>query len=161
MNKQVVIDSNVLVALVDTKDKWHLTGSAILSALEASKVSSIYFDCVLSETFSVLCRRSEEQRRLDQFPVLLNKLTQIAHKEAITWISPEIPRLYDDVVLLIRQHNGALNFHDALIGLFCQELGLRFIVSFDRDFDRIPWLTRIESEADVHRYFSACSNPHS
>jgi hypothetical protein len=40
-------------------------------------------------------------------------------------------------------------FHDALIALACQELGVRLLVSFDPDFDHIPWLTRIQNVAQI------------
>jgi predicted nucleic acid-binding protein len=155
MNRPVVIDSNVPVAIIDNQDKRHSTGGAILSAMEATEVSPIYFDCVFNETINVFCRRSEEQRRLEQLPLLMEKLLREAPKETVTWISAEIQRLYDDIIQLIRRHNGALNFHDALIALSCQELGLRFIVSFDRDFDQIPWLARIDAAEDVHHYLPA------
>ena len=54
MNKQAAIDSNVLVALVDVRDKWHGQAKALLDALKEGAVNVIYFDCVLNETISVL-----------------------------------------------------------------------------------------------------------
>ena len=38
---------------------------------------------------------------------------------------------------------AAIDTHDALIALGCRELGIELIVTFDEDFERIPWLTRI------------------
>jgi predicted nucleic acid-binding protein len=67
----------------------------------------------------------------------------------ITWISQEIQRLYPDILALVREHNGELNFHDALIALACRELEIPYIASFDRDFDRVTWLTRIDRPANV------------
>lgn len=50
---------------------------------------------------------------------------------------------------LIKNHKGKLNFHDALIALIAQENGLRYIASFDEDFDSIDWLSRIKDK-DIH-----------
>jgi len=63
----------------------------------------------------------------------------------ITWISAETQRLYDQVIALVRNTSGSLNFHDAMIALGCRELGISIIVSFDRDFDQVTWLTRVET----------------
>jgi predicted nucleic acid-binding protein len=52
-------------------------------------------------------------------------------------------RLFREVVSLCRSHQGRLNFHDSLMALACQELDIRFIVSFDPDFDALNWLTRL------------------
>lgn len=48
-NKHAAIDSNVLVALVDDKDKWHAQAQALLGALKEKAINVIYFDCVLNE----------------------------------------------------------------------------------------------------------------
>jgi len=69
--------------------------------------------------------------------------------EAITWLSVETQRLYDQVLILVRNTSGDLNFHDALIALGCQELGVHFIASFDADFDRVAWLTRLDTPDTV------------
>jgi predicted nucleic acid-binding protein len=59
--------------------------------------------------------------------------------------SKEIQRLYPEILALVREHHGELNFHDALIALACRELDIPYIASFDRDFDRVSWLTRIDT----------------
>jgi len=145
MNEQAAIDSSVLVALVDDRDKWHVQAKALLDALKEEVINVIYFDCVLNETISVMARRSEEQNRSAQFPALLDGLLQQVPEELITWITLDTQRLYDRIVELVRQTQGRLNFHDALIALACQELEIKVILSFDRDFDEIPWMERYES----------------
>ena len=42
-----------------------------------------------------------------------------------------------------------MNFHDALIALACQELGISAIVSFDDDLDHVGWLERISEPIQV------------
>ena len=63
---KIVLDANVLVALVDIKDKWHHQAFELRDALvSANEAKLIYFDCVVNETVSALGRRAEEQRAGD------------------------------------------------------------------------------------------------
>ena len=50
---------------------------------------------------------------------------------------------------LLRSSAGELNFNDGLITLACRERQIRLLASFDRDFDRISWLIRVATPADV------------
>lgn len=151
--KRVAIDTNVLVALVDSHDKWHSRAVALRDALKAAQADLLYFDPVVNETVSVLARRAEEQKRTQQFPSLLEVLLQQVPTTVITWLSAETQRLYDRVIDLIRETSGVLNFHDALIALGCQELEVAVIASFDRDFDQVSWLTRIDIPEAVSHAF--------
>ena len=149
MTNKVVLDTSVLVALVDTRDKWHSVATAIKDTLGAGSVGLIYLDPVINETVSVLARRLQEQRRAEQFETLLNIVEGLASPERITWVSGMTQRLYLQVMALVREHGGVLNFHDALIALACRELGFQNIVSFDGGFDRVVWLKRLGSPDDV------------
>lgn len=151
MTLMVTIDTNVVVALVDKHDKWHHSAIALRDALLDVGAQLVYFDCVINETIGVIGRRTEEQKRSDQFVRLLAGLMDLVPESNITWISGAGQRLFQEVVSLCRSHQGALNFHDALMTLACQELGIQFILSFDCDFDKISWLTRIANPAGVQK----------
>jgi predicted nucleic acid-binding protein len=143
MAEHIAIDSNVLVALIDSRDKWHVEANALLSALKDRGLQPVYFDCVLNETISVLARRAEEQRRSEELPVLLGQLLTQVPKETIAWTSGETEHLYDEIIESIMSSSGRLNFHDALIVLSCREMGIPFVASFDTDFDNISSLMRL------------------
>ncbi len=149
MTNRVVLDTSVLVALVDTRDKWHSAATAIKDALKASDVGLVYLDPVINETISVLVRRLQEQRRTEQFEPLLDIVEGLAPPEQITWVSVMAQRLYPQIVALVREHGATLNFHDALIALACRELGIQEIASFDGGFDSVAWLRRLGSLDDV------------
>ena len=147
----VAIDTNVLVGLLDERDKWHDTAVGIRDALDRVGAELVYFDCVLNEAISVLARRTHEQRRPEQFDLLLDQLARLIPVRDITWVSGEIQRLYNEVVGLVRSSAGELNFHDALMALICRGRGISVLVSFDQDFDQIDWLTRVGSASEVAR----------
>lgn len=149
MTMRIAIDTAVLAALVDTRDKWHAAAVLLRDALKSALAEVSYFDPILSETVSVLSRRLTEQKRLEQFVAALDNLENLVPSEQITWVSPEIVRLYSQIMALVRAHRGELNFNDALIALACRELGVHFIASFDRDFDSVDWLVRFETPDDV------------
>jgi predicted nucleic acid-binding protein len=151
--KRVLMDTNVLVALLDARDTWHASAQALREALKATAVSLVYCDAVVNETIGVLARRAQEQRRVDQFAGLVEALLHQVPTEAIVWLSSETQRLYDQVIELVRTTSGDLNFHDALIALGGQLLGVDIIASFDRDFDQVAWLTRVGTPEAVMAIF--------
>ncbi len=145
----VALDTNIVVALVDDHDKWHTTAVAIRDALIGAQAQLVYFDCVLNESIGVIGRRTAEQKRPEQFDRLIDELTIIMPASNITWVGGAAQQWLDEILNLCRANHGALNFHDALIALACQVLGVRFLASFDLDFDHIPWLTRIHRAAQI------------
>lgn len=104
---------------------------------------------MINETISILARRTFEQKRPEQLDALLDQLESFIPASDITWASGETRRLYSEVVSLVRASSGKLNFHDTLIALICREQGVSALVSFDRDFDELDWLTRIEQASQV------------
>jgi predicted nucleic acid-binding protein len=141
----------MVVAMIDTQDKWHLPAIALLDALAVAAVEPIIFDIVISETISVLTRRAHEQKRVSQLGSLLDRMEHYAPLDKLTWISSTTQRVYPNILSLVRAHNGELNFHDALIALICRERDIPYIASFDRDFDQVEWLTRLDTPAKVPR----------
>ena len=143
------IDTNVLVGLLDDRDKWHDVVVALCDELSKSQAELVYFDCIINETVSVLARRTSEQKRPEQLDFLLYQLESIIPVNEITWASEATSRLYPEILKLVRASSGKLNFHDALIALTCREQGISVLISFDQDFDELDWLTRIERAEQV------------
>jgi len=109
-SKQVVIDTNVLVALVDACDTLHTHAQALGEALVARESLLVYYDVIINEAISVLARRAQEQRRTHQFTDLLDGLLHQVPTEVIVWLSSETPRLYSQVIDLVRTTSGAFTF---------------------------------------------------
>ena len=87
--------------------------------------------------------------------MLLDRLPRLIPGSGINWSSEEIKRLYTEILGLIRSADGKLNFHDALIALLCKEQGISALISFDRDFDELTWLTRIWQASQVAEVLGA------
>jgi len=149
MATRVIVDTSVLVALMDAKDVWHGEATAIASGLVGSAAELIYFDCVMNETVSVLARRLAAAQGEAAFGMALRALRNSVRNENVTWVYPTVRRHYDGCMALVANHGGAVNFHDALIAVAAREERLRHIASFDADFDRFQWMARVKSPADA------------
>jgi predicted nucleic acid-binding protein len=140
---KAILDSSFLVALIDEKDKWRNTAVLIQKALKKKKARLLYLDCAVNETISVIARRLEEKGRSQEFTLALEKMEQAIPAERITWMYPAVRRLYPEILAVIKEHEGKLNFHDALMVLAAREMGIPHIVSFDQDFDEVKGIERI------------------
>lgn len=147
--RQIVLDSSLLVALLVPNDTWHSQAVVLWDAIKAAGYISITFDCVVAEAVSVAVRRLYEKGLRHEIQPLLDRFNAQVSPEAITWIFPDAPRLYPEVLELMRSSSGELNFNDALIALVCRERVIPAIASFDADFDQVPWLKRVAGPQDV------------
>lgn len=146
---EIAIDSSVLVGLLVPNDIWHTQAVALWEAIKAAGHTGYYFDCVAAESISTSVRRLYEKGYVADVETLFDRLDDHVPADAITWILPDVPRLYPEIIGLVRSSSGALNFHDALIALACREREIPAIASFDADFDQVTWLRRLVRPEDV------------
>jgi predicted nucleic acid-binding protein len=143
------VDTSVLVGLLNLHDLWRSQAVALRQELFTASIELFYFDCVVAEAISTAVRRLHEKGRLADIEALFDRLNGQVPAGAITWILPDVPRLYPEILNLMRSSSGALNFNDALIALACRERGILTIASFDADFDQVAWLRRLADPQDV------------
>lgn len=146
---KVAIDSSVLVAFLDFRDHWRPQALALQKALVNAQVVPIYLDCVAAEAISATTRRLYEKKRGADATLVIDRLNALTQQYPLTWVFPDVPRLYPEVLDLMRDSSGELNFNDALIALVCRERGIPAIASFDADFDQVPWVKRMAKPEDV------------
>lgn len=148
-DRKVVVDASVLVGLINPLDHRRIQAIGLRAVLLATGVELIYFDCVAAEAVSAVVRRLEEKGRSEEVKAMLDRLREHVPDTSISWILPDVPRLYTEALGLIRASSGALNFNDALIALACRERGIKAIASFDGDFDQVSWLRRLSLPEDL------------
>jgi predicted nucleic acid-binding protein len=146
---KVVIDSSVLVALLDSRDHWRTQALELQDALLDTHVIPVYLDCVAAEAISATARRLHEKDRSSEVNVVIDQLQALTSQHPLTWILPDVPRLYTEVLDLMPTSSGELNFNDALIALVCREREIPAIASFDADFDQVAWLKRVTGPEDL------------
>jgi len=143
LGRVVAIDSSVLVGALNKLDQ------ALLAALQDVAATLVYFDCVVAESISTILRRLSEKQKFSEVHSFLAEIAEALPANRLTWILPDSPRLYDDILALIGASSGELNFNDALIALACRERGIAVVASFDADFDAVNWLQRIERSGQI------------
>lgn len=84
MAQRVVIDTNILVPLIDRQDKFAQSAAALSAVITAQQIEEVYFDFVIVEAIGVICRRAEEQRRTTVVPTLLADLSRRVTVDDIT-----------------------------------------------------------------------------
>lgn len=149
MPTTIGLDTSFVIGLLDEKDVWHVPASLVYAEMLARGTHIAVFDCVLAESVSTLARRVHEKRRTSDLSTLFDRVRARFPTRTISWLYPEVPGMYDQIVALVEQTAGELNFNDALIALACQRSSIEFIASFDSDFDSLPWLKRISQPADL------------
>jgi len=137
------------VGLINPRHLWRDQALILRDTLLATGAELFYFDCVVTESISAVARRLHEKGHVAEVEALLDRLDDQVPSETITWILPDVPHLYLEVLDLIRSSSGALNFNTALIALACRERGIPSIASFDADFDQVAWLRRLARPEDV------------
>jgi len=143
----LVVDTSALVGLLVPSDQWHQRAVVLWGLAKVRGYVPVYLDCVLAESVSVIARRLEEKHRAAEIGIVLDRLKAQVPEAALTWVLPDVPRLFWDVLDMMRASAGALNFNDALIALACRERGIAAIASFDKDFDGVDWLRRLAGPA--------------
>jgi len=145
---EIVIDTSVLVGILIPNDHWHQQAVELGKVIQEQAHSPVYLDCVAAEAISVIVRRLEEKGLSGEIDTVFKKWNDRIPSNAISWVFPDVPRLYSETINLIQSSGGSLNFNDALISLTCRERGIKAIASFDGDFDQIDWLERLSLPED-------------
>ncbi|MBE0431510.1 MAG: type II toxin-antitoxin system VapC family toxin [Dehalococcoidia bacterium] len=137
------MDTNLIVALMDERDLHHRRALQVLTEIEDAGVEVLYVDCVINEVYTVMARRFAERSISDDFPRIADDITSSLANVRMITAYRYLPKIHLEVVELMKQTKGRLNYHDALIALTLREEGISGIITLHRDFDEIAWLERI------------------
>lgn len=140
----ILLDANFLVAWLDPKDALHDRASEIDIGLGA-RLERLLVDVAVTEALGVIARRCEEQKRSKEFVELLDFFRAYAPANRVIWVYPLLRELYGDCLDVLERSAGRLNFIDALMALYMQRSKIRYLASFDTDFDELPAIQRIST----------------
>ncbi|MCD6317737.1 PIN domain-containing protein [Candidatus Aerophobetes bacterium] len=149
----IIADTNFLLGLVDSKDKWHQRSTELYQSLKVTHAKMIIFDCVANELISVIGKRFEESGRQERFKGFIEeKLMPLISKDNVVSLYKRVNEWYDRIIKLIVDSSGKLNFHDALIQIGAKEMDLQYIISFEEDFDEATNLIRIKEKRETEKF---------
>ena len=146
MSRNVVLDANVLVGILDQGDVLHARSMALIDRLKREGRSPRVLDVFLAEALSVLTRRAFQRKTTP--PDLGRAVHQArAWRDAgeISFVSPWVETCFEDILGVMEESGGALNFNDALLVVLQRAELIEDVASFDSAFDRLPDFRRIDS----------------
>lgn len=120
MNRDsILVDTNVLVALLDAKDVLHSKAVELLRELD---VPLAVLDVILGETYSVLVRRSIEKRADPK--VAIRALRNL--ESAMTVVATELPAIHERVIEGLLK-DSSLNYNDWVLFVTARDHGMKVL----------------------------------
>ncbi|MBI4701724.1 MAG: type II toxin-antitoxin system VapC family toxin [Deltaproteobacteria bacterium] len=141
---EVVLDANLIVALLYEGDVHHRRAKELADRLEADGHILVLLDVLVYEAVPVLCRRAREKKTSP--PNLVRVLAAVRgwfDEGLVRFVADEASRLVADVLDVIQDTAGALNFNDALLVVLESEGIIDKLASFDPGFDAVAGFPRI------------------
>ena len=138
MNNKIIVDTNVVVALMDISDIHHDKALSLIRGLENEGRDLSLMGCILNEIYTVIARRSRE--RGYRFSEIVDKIKNELESSEMIEAYPLVSKLHDRILEIMIKTDGRLNYHDALIGITMKDKGIEEIATLDKDFREIEWL---------------------
>jgi len=138
---KLVIDTNIIVAIVDNKDVHHKKALSLVLNIEERNIPIVLMDCVINEIYSVIARRSNQ--RGYSFKDAVMKMEMVISSIEIMRAYSLVKTLHENIIRMMIKSDGKMNYHDCLISLVMKEKGLPDILTLDKGFLSVPWINVI------------------
>ena len=126
----IFADSSYFIAVADKKDQWH-EKAMVLS--KKAKEELLITDFVLAETVTVIGARGGEKAGKTIYNYLIDNCQ-------ITFTSKD---MLEESMKVFLKFDGTLSVADAVTVAVMQEIGVKRLLSFDSDFDRVGGIERL------------------
>ena len=135
---EVVLDANVIVALLYAGDSQHARAVALTDRLEAEGHDVVLVDFLVFEALSVLCRRAAQRKTAPpDLNAALAMMRNWFDNGEVRFLAREQERLATSVLDIVADSAGVLNANDALLVALQREAAIDTLATFDRNFERI------------------------
>lgn len=144
MAREVVLDANVIVALLDAADSLAEEAKTLGEQLRTEGAELVLLDVLVGEAVSVLCRRSRERRK--EPPDIHQALATVRRWDqdgSIRWMAAEQERRMGAILDVVEETAGRLNFNDALLVVLQRAGVIGDLASFDTGFDSVRDFRRV------------------
>jgi predicted nucleic acid-binding protein len=132
-----VVDTGVLVGMVDTDDEHHAVAMQIVRGLDHGNFPTARVtNFVVLETLNWIHERQRHGTAVETY----ERLSQSAGFEVVQAAQKDFHRATE-----LFEENRGLAFGDATIAAYMQREGIEYLYSFDDDFDCIEGISRLET----------------
>jgi predicted nucleic acid-binding protein len=133
---EVVLDANVIVALLYADDSLHQRAVDLTTRLEAEGHSIVLVDFLVFEALSVLCRRAAQRKTTPpDLAVAVARMRSWFDNGEVQFLAQEGERLAIKVLEIVLGSQGALNANDALLVALQREGAMGVLGTFDKGFE--------------------------
>jgi len=135
---EIVLDANVIVALLYADDSQHQRAVQLAERLEAEGHSLVLIDLLVFEALSVLCRRAAQRKTAPpNLAAAVQTMRRWLEAGEVRFLAHEGERLAGSVLDIVIETAGSLNANDALLVALQRERLIDTLATFDRGFDRV------------------------
>ena len=135
---EIVLDANVIVALLYADDSLHQRAVELMKRLEGEGHSLVLVDFLVFEALSVLCRRATQRKTAP--PDLAAAVTTMRSwfdSGEVRFLAHEAEHLASGVLDIVTDSQGLLNANDALLVALQHEGAIDTLATFDRQFESV------------------------
>ena len=126
----IVIDTNIIVALLDKKDTHYKNAVKILEDLGDERVYILNVN--LAEVYSVIARRCRERRY--NCKDALGKLRELEANINVIWIE-NLKETHVQIVDRVIESEGKLSYNDAVLLKYVRDKGTK-LITLDKELLR-------------------------
>jgi predicted nucleic acid-binding protein len=99
---EILLDTNIIVACLDTKDAQHAQAKAIVDEMQTKSHTLIYLDAVIAETVSTLTNKFKRFQRLEELAGTLTKLRAELFPNRV-WTLNSIEQFMEEAMIVVEQ----------------------------------------------------------
>ncbi len=135
----VVLDANVIVALLYADDSLHRRAVDLTTRLENEGHSVVLVDFLVFEALSVLCRRAVQRKTAPpDLAVAIARMRSWFDNGEVRFLAQEAEHLVTGVLDIVTDSQGTLNANDALLVALQREGTIDRLATFDKGFEGVP-----------------------
>jgi predicted nucleic acid-binding protein len=136
---EVVLDANVIVALLYADDSLHQRAVDLTTRLETESHSIVLVDFLVFEALSVLCRRAAQRKTAPpDLAVAVARMRSWFDNGEVRFLAQEAEHLATSVLEVVTDSGGTLNANDALFVALQREGNIDALATFDKGFEGVP-----------------------
>ena len=132
-----VVDTGVLIGMADADDQHHNVAMGIVRGIDHGELpTGRVTNYIILETLNWIHARKRNDKAVETY----TRLNQSAGFEVLQAAQKDFHRAVD----LFQTYEG-LSFGDATIAAYMQRESIRYLYSFDDDFDAVKGISRLET----------------
>jgi len=136
---EVVLDANVIVALLYADDSQHQRAVDLTTRLEGEGHSIVLVDFIAFEALSVLCRRAAQRKTTPpDLAAAVARMRSWFDNGEVRFLAHEAEHLATSILDVVTDSQGVLNANDALLVALQRQGTIDVLATFDKGFGGVP-----------------------